>query len=120
MSSITTPGLFDPNLLAAQRVDVTNLEKVRAYLSKHSDLIDLLVPLCQRSRDEFGPAAELALEVYRDPETPDEYLTLYVRQTPYAHDIIERIDKISAALADDLSSKSGWILVTTDLHPPRG
>ena len=50
------------------------------YLDEHGDLSQLLPEICGQIRKQFGPEAELSLELYRDPEINDRYLTLYLRQ----------------------------------------
>ena len=70
-------------------------------------------------RDEFGQDAELSLELYRDPEIADQFLTLEVRQDQYDTNIVERLDRISGEFADELEHCSGDILLTTDFRAPR-
>jgi hypothetical protein len=60
------------------------------------------------------------LELYRDPEIDDEYLTLYVRQRRYDADkLLEEIEDLRAGSQAALRETSGWLLVTTDFRPPR-
>src|SRR5882672_8231567 len=72
------------DVLKRFNVAVPNRVEVKRYLSQHPQLAAPLVKICDAARGEFGPDAELALEVYKDPEMPDQYLTLYVRQDGYA------------------------------------
>ncbi len=46
-------------------------------------------------------------------------ITIYVRQTQYDPDIIEKIDAICREYEPALEGQNGWILVTTDFSPPR-
>lgn len=93
--------------------------EMRRYLQGHPDMSGLLLPVCKLASERFGPGTQLSLELYRDPEIEDEYLTLYVRQENYDEDILETIDTIRGEPTEDLSPSSGWLLVTTDYRPPR-
>ena len=98
---------------------ISNAADVGRYLGEHTELRSVVPQVCQRVREEFGPDAELLLELYRDPEIDDRYLTLKVRQERYDSNIIERLDQISGEFADELEPYSGQILLTTDFGPPR-
>ncbi|HEV3260525.1 MAG TPA: hypothetical protein VG013_26960 [Gemmataceae bacterium] len=97
-----------------------NWDAVRAYLEQDADLASLLPAVCEQARNEFGPDAELALEVYRDPEVKDAYLTLYVRLKRYATDTMERLDRVGQRFTDKLEQVSGYLLLTTDFRGPGG
>jgi hypothetical protein len=94
--------------------------EVMDYLDKHRDLTQLLPDICARVREAFGQETELALQLYRDPEIEDCYLTLYVRQERYDPKIIERIEAVSSDFHDLLSAVEGHFLLATDLRRPRG
>src|SRR5438105_2273501 len=66
--------------LGSLPVVIPRVEEVAEYLEGHQDLLDLVLSACQHAHSEFGGQAELSLELYRDPEIADQYLTLYVRQ----------------------------------------
>ena len=100
-------------------IGISNAADVDRYLSEHTELRSVVPQVCQRVRDEFGQDAELSLELYRDPEIDDQYLTLEVRQERYDSNIIERLDQISGEFADELEPCSGQILLTTDFGPSR-
>ncbi|HEV3116840.1 MAG TPA: hypothetical protein VGY58_07300 [Gemmataceae bacterium] len=104
--------------LAALPVVIPQPEQVAGYLECHADVEDLLPLVCQSARMEFGEEVELSLELYRDPEIPDCYLTLYVRQPVYDRLIMARIESVRARYRDELSERSGWLHVTTDFRPP--
>src|SRR5690348_13909154 len=70
--------------LAPHRVVVPHPDAVRAFLEQHPDGLALLVPITARARQEFPEPTQLSLEVYVDPETAEQDLKLYVRQTAYA------------------------------------
>jgi hypothetical protein len=94
--------------------------EVGAYLRQHADLAQLLPEVCGRVRRAFGREPELSLEVHRDPETDDRYLTLYVRQHKYDVAIMERIEDVSSRFHDLLMAVSGHFLLAADHHRPRG
>ncbi len=93
---------------------------VVAYIAEHVNLAKLLPRICRQLRQAFGREVELSLELYRDPEIDDTYLTLYVRQEKYDSAIIERIEAVSRQFNDKLEQVSGYLLLTTDFHRPRG
>lgn len=98
---------------------ISDYKLVRDYLIEYFDMVDILQEACRSAKNHLGERAQLSLEVYRDPEIKDEYLTLYVRQEHYDEDIMETILKISEEYENELVSKSGWFLVTTDFNPPK-
>ena len=97
-----------------------NRQQVRKYLEEHPGLSAIVARLCERSRQEFGPQAELSLELYRDPEIEDRYLTLYVRQDSYPVDLIDQIERVSRPFRRPLARLSGHVLLATDFSRPRG
>ena len=74
---------------------------------------------CERASERFRETAQLSVELYRDPEFDDQYLTLYVRQERYQDDILKAIEGLSGAYEGELSGRAGWFLVTTDFEQPR-
>lgn len=92
---------------------------VRDYLLRYPDLTDILLFVCKVARERVGMYPELSLEVYHDPEIEDEYLTLYVRKQDYDENILDKIEDIRKQYEQNLIGRSGWLLVTTDFHPPR-
>lgn len=111
----------DRDVLQAVGADVAvpNQQAVECYLADHAALQALLPLICERVRAEFGGDAELSLELYRDPEVEDRYLTLYVRQDQYEANIVERLDQLSEQFADELDRCTGDLLLTADLSPRR-
>ncbi len=128
-SPLNSEVLSDPPFIAnAERdvglslgadVAIPNPQDVECYLGEHSALQLLLPRICEQVRAEFGHDAELSLELYRDPEIDDRYLTLYVRQDRYDANIIERLDQFGEQFADELERCTGDILLTTDFRPRR-
>jgi hypothetical protein len=103
--------------LADSAVQVRGVLEVRNYLDKHSDMFGVTERICQAARSEFGQEAFLTLRVYRDPEIDDEYLLLRVRLRSYPPDTMPRIRSLSDPYQNELSDKSGSIIVTTDFRP---
>ena len=104
--------------LADQGIAVPRPAAVRKYLASHRDLAKLLPSVCKQARREFGPDAELRLEVYRDPEIDDRHLTLYVRLPAYENIAITQLmDCVTQPFEDELCRASGYLLVTTDFRP---
>ncbi len=100
-------------------VSVRNLADINGYLLENPALRSLSARICEQARVEFGRDAELTLELYRDPEIDDRYLTLLVRQPQYEANIVERLDQLAAQFADELDRCTGDLLVTTDFRPAR-
>jgi hypothetical protein len=98
---------------------MSHSKDVAAYLALHPDLAKVLPPVCAQARKEFGPEAELKLQVYRDPEIDDCYLRLYVRLSSYDDASMARLARVSQPFEEALARASGYLLVTTDFRPPR-
>jgi hypothetical protein len=112
-----SPKLLDK--LSKLGIAAPNREQVLGYLSSYPDLTEVLAPLCKVVSDRFRDAAHLSLELYRDRESEDSYLTLYVRQAHYQPDLLEQLEDVSAEIGPLLRGSAGWLLVTTDFHSPR-
>jgi hypothetical protein len=93
--------------------------EIEVYLRKHAALARLVPSICRVARDQFGPMAELHLEIYKDPETAERDLVLFVRLPIYNDDTMERIYKITEAFDEELSKAAGWFQVTTDFRVPQ-
>jgi hypothetical protein len=104
--------------VSSYRVSVRDGRGVRDYLERHPDLARLLPSVCERARQEFEPPDELTIQLYRDPELKDEYLTLYIRQPHYLADILARIERLSDAFGEQLERTSGYLLLTTGFVSP--
>lgn len=98
---------------------VSHPVKVRDYLLRYPDMVEVLALASQLSLTRFRASAELSLEVYCDPESKEEYLVLYVRQDNYSGDIVKQIKKVRSAYSPYLANRAGWLLLTTDFGPPR-
>jgi len=105
--------------LSSEKIEIPKRQEVLAYLTSYKQLAKLVPAICAQIRRAFGPEAELSLELYRDPEIDDRYLTLYVRQDSYDLQIMERIEAESRQFNARLEQVSGYLLLTTDFHRPR-
>jgi hypothetical protein len=117
-ATITNPFAWQEvrSTLDSCGVALESEEAVRSYLARHADTVDAVGEACRTARQEFGPDASLSLQVYRDVEIADEYLTLYVRLAGYSQDTLRRIKAVSAAIEHHLCDRSGSLLVTTDFR----
>jgi hypothetical protein len=104
--------------LCSHDVLLSRRHDLEAYLVEYPDLASILGDVCEKVRAAFGSATELSLELYRDPEIDDRYLTLYLRQESYSSDFIDRIDAVCAEFHSRLETAEGYFLVTTDFRRP--
>jgi hypothetical protein len=106
--------------LSLHQIVLPNSEQVRGYLLQYPGLAQILPDICAPVREEFGPEVELSLELYRDPEIDDRYLTLYVREKEYGPDLMKRIESVRERVNPKLEDVPGDFLITTDFRPLRG
>jgi hypothetical protein len=113
-------GYRDPLKAVCERgVKVPQPDKARTYLFRYPELSKSLDCATKLALQAFGPQIQLSLEVYRDPETSDEYLTLYLRQSKYDPEIMKKIKQIRRTSRSLIKEYGGRFLLTTDFHPPR-
>ena len=115
-TSLQTSAFLDSLVLI--RIRIPQPSEVQDYLLQHSGTADAVKTICQAVSDRFKESTQLSLEVYRDPEIQDEYLTLYVRQRNYNNQLLNIINEIETEHESLFTNKSGWLLVTTDFRPP--
>jgi hypothetical protein len=101
----------------AQKVRLENLQSIRDYLLRFTELMDV-IPQAVRAAKKHFPEAQLVMDVYQDPEIADCYLVLYIRLQHYDDSVIERLEKAEAEFLDQLVNKAGWIQLTTDFREP--
>lgn len=111
--------LFTTDDLRQWSVFVPDETRVRTYLAAHPGLAHDLPRICAHVRERLGEAVELSLELYVDPEIADTYLTLYVRQHRYEPSILDAIDAVRSPFDDQSRYGDGYLLITTDFHPPK-
>jgi len=92
--------------------------EIRNYMLIHPDMTPVVKYVCFLAKKNWLNNAQLSLELYRDPEIEDEYLTLYVRLDRYDKTIVNTIKNIRKEYEDLLINKSGWLLLTTDFRKP--
>jgi hypothetical protein len=102
------------NWLQENNVVIPEPAQVREYLTRYFDLLRILRSTCKLALDHMGTVARLALEVYRDPEIDDAYLSLNIRQQHYTKNMLKQIKDLRAECAVDLANSSGMFFVTTD------
>ena len=106
--------------LTALNVLIPHQEEILRYLDEYAPLGKPLVRICAKLVQEFGTDVELSLELYKDPEIDNRYLSLYVRLEKYDTDILQRIDTATKPFDKQLEKAPGYLLVTTDFRRPRG
>lgn len=98
-------------------IDFPNVDDVVDYSVKYSGFYDVLIYASILTREKFGENSQISVELYRDPEFDDQYISIYVRQDSYDDDILEQIEEVCSEYEEALSDTSGWLLVTTDFKP---
>lgn len=116
---ITLPIEFALKYISSIQIVIPNPEELRNYLHRYTDIIELVMSVCEETRNHFILPTQLSLELYRDPEIDDQYLTLYVRQNKYEKDIMNKIEEIRLSYCDVLADKTGYFLLTTDFQFPK-
>jgi hypothetical protein len=96
---------------------VSHVDELRDYFSRHFSLSDLVVKMCLKAVPRFQDA-QLALDMYHDPEYPSSEIVLYIRQHQYADDILDRIWELESEFEPDINKETGNLLVTTDFQNP--
>jgi hypothetical protein len=104
--------------LREKGVLVPDAAGVGDYLADHPNIEHLLISVCDSAIKEFGVDAQLSIEVYEDPEIPDNYLMLYVRQEKYQKNIMKRIKAVWSAYKNSPDRELGRLFVSTDFRPP--
>ena len=121
VENIDTNSLIEELLdhLKSDQIVIPKPEEVSDYLRQYPDIIDLVEFACEETRSRFLLPTQLSLELYRDPEIYDQYLTLYVRQNKYEKNIMDKIEEIRLIYCDELADKNGYFLLTTDFQFPK-
>jgi hypothetical protein len=116
---LTTEVEFLLSTMASDGVVLQDPTSIRNYLHKYSDLVLILLPIYMVVQERLGSETQLTLQLYRDPEIEDEYLTLYARTNNYDQAYIDKVMEISRQVGSLLTDAAGWLLVTTDFRPPQ-
>jgi hypothetical protein len=104
--------------LQLQGVQVGQQGDVYEYLLRFPDMIEVVEQAVFAARNHLKEA-RLQLEVYRDPESEDEYLVLYARFPTYDETVMEKIRAARRQYRHLLHGKSGWFILTTDFQQPK-
>jgi hypothetical protein len=91
--------------------------EVREYLLSYPDTVGALEQIGEVAAAEMGSTTELTLELYRDAEAADEYLTIYARQAEYQDTDLDEIDRVRELYEPYITGVSGWILLAPDYRP---
>ena len=105
--------------LTPLNIHIPDMARVSEYLARHGEIGKHLPEICAALRQAVGSNSEISLEIYKDPEIADSYLTLYVRDKKYSRAFMEHINAISSRFDDQLSEVPGNVVITTDFLPPR-
>ncbi len=95
------------------QVEIKNPQRIRRYLSRFTDLIDLL-PIVVNIAKKYFPQSSIVMDVYIDPEINDSYIVLYIRLSQYDNSFIERLAAAESEILPLLVNKKGWIQLTSD------
>ena len=117
-SAALRPATDAVTALQNHGIFIPHPDQVIDYLARHSDLVPNVVQICELAAQEFPAGTERALELFRDIDADDEYLTLYIRAGSYDDGIMQRIHTLWEKYEPGLADKSGWMLVTTDFGRP--
>ena len=99
-------------------VIILNPQEIRSYLSKHSELSEILFLVGGLVKSHFSPKAQILLSYYFDFEAEDEYLFLEVRMGSYPENIMDQIRLVSKKCQSLLEKCSGFLLISTDFKLP--
>lgn len=99
-------------------VEIPRPAEIREYLLRFPDMLSILPCICFHVAIEFGVNAQISLELFKDRESADRYLALYVRQDTYAKNIMKQLEKIWLNFEPEIAERKGWINITTDYRSP--
>ena len=103
---------------SAYNVCIKDQSRTQDYLSRHPDLMRIVTEACEAVRRRFPQPDQLVLELFTDPDSSDEFLTLNVRQEEYSHDLIQILEDLTDPFEERISTASGWFLISTDFERP--
>jgi hypothetical protein len=97
-------------------VSIPQPREISAYRAAHPDLAPLLPKIARALRKAFGPSLPISLELYKDPEIDDRYLSFFVRPVGSVSAFIDELDEISRRFDPALAKVSGHFLLMPDLR----
>ena len=100
--------------LMALDITISRTSDIRDYLYSHIDMVSFVKRLSETTRDYFGDSAVLTLELYKDPEINDSYLSLLVYDRIDPDLVLNKIDNIIEGYEIDFSEMSGWLMLGRD------
>lgn len=98
-------------------IEFPDVDAVVDYSVRNPGFYDVLLYASILTKEKFGEGSQISVELYRDPEFDDEYVSIYVRQDSYDDDILDQIEEVCDEYEEALTNTSGWLLVTTDFKP---
>jgi hypothetical protein len=100
-------------------VHIPRPAEIREYLLRFPDLLSVLPCICFHIVLEFNVDTQISLELFKDRESEERYLSLYVRQKTYSKNIMKQLEKVWLRFESEISKSNGWINITTDFRSPR-
>lgn len=97
-------------------IHLKNIEGVHEYLLRFPGMIGATMRIAEVVLTHL-PDAQLALEVYQDPEIEDSHLVLYARFKEYDQTTMARIREARRECRRYLIARKGWFQLTTDFQP---
>ncbi|HZL33966.1 MAG TPA: hypothetical protein VFC78_01570 [Tepidisphaeraceae bacterium] len=93
---------------------------VKRYVDTYAALGDAVLEACRAARVQFPLPTELALQVYRDSDSNDTQLVLFVRADEYTREFLDRVEALATTqnLTPDLHQ--GRVDILTDFRLPGG
>ena len=114
--NVTATDTYLNSLDFLNHINYPDIGEVAEFLSKHKDIIEIVLTGCSLAHSGFNQNKSLTLEVFHDEEDGDEYLTLILRQNTYPDDFMDQIKKISNVYRSEIAGKSAYFLITTDFE----
>ncbi len=100
--------------LGSLNITTNRTSDIKDYLYSHPDMVNFVKRISETTRDYFGDSAYLTLELYKDPEIDDKYLTLLINDRNAPGLILDKIYKIIEGYEKDFSELSGWLMLGPD------
>jgi len=109
-----------PTRLNAVGIHIPQPQDIDRHLSAYPGLEVQLNQILKEATERFpAQTTELSLELYRDPELNEKYLTLYVRAPEYSDQTMGEIETFSDQINSRFPRLNARFLITTDFQPAR-
>ncbi len=99
------------NVLRSLKVELKRPKEIEAYLTRHFNLTYIIRDICWKILKESRFQLSLSLELYRDPEISDSYLTLWISGGEF-ETVSRLIERLYDKYAKDFQKTCGWLLMT--------